>query len=205
MADYQEKNRKTLLKAVQFLPDYPAPKQIWDRIEPQLEQQDRLHTAVRELPRYNAPRKVWEQIEKTLDRQPRRPAIYRRILRVSSWGVAAMVAGLACCIWWIVSSEPAAVTTIAYTQEVLAAPAADADWQAEDQTFEMVIQQINSSPILEEGAVKRLKLEYTELTDARKEVEGMLGRYGNDTSLLQEIARIERERSRVIKQLATWI
>lgn len=204
---YQEKNRDALVKGIRALPSYAPQEGLWDSIESKLEGQARFVLAVQELPQYTPPASVWQQLEADLEQKatPSRP-IRRLWGKAYRWTAAAAVAGiLVLCARLFISTDQPARTSFYYTEETLTAPSVENDWNAEQSSFTLVLQQVDRSTVADPNTVQRLKLEYYELTDAREEVEQMMQRYGEDVDLLQEIARIERERTKVIKELATWI
>lgn len=207
MESYQEKNKMTLREGIGALPAYSPPAELWDTIEAQLEGRENLQQAINELPQYTPPVRVWEQLETSLDQQTAPAATMRSLSGWSyRWAAAAAVAGiLTVGAWLFLRTDAPAMTSIVYSEETFTAPPIDTDWEAEENSFALVLQQVDQSPVADPGTVHRLKLEYHELTDAREEVEQMMHRYGEDIDLLQEIARIERERSKVIKELASWI
>lgn len=207
MEAYLEKNKDTLSKAIADLPGYTPPANIWMAIDASLERQESIQTALHNLPQHRPPTVVWDQIEQQLDaaKPQKRPFTYRMLRGARPWIAAATLCGLALGTWWYLEAEPPAITTIAYSEEVQMQASFAADWNDEEEQIAFVIQKAERSPVADPQEVKRLKSEYNELTDARAEVEDMLNRYGEDESLLKEVARIERQRSQVIRELATWI
>jgi hypothetical protein len=209
MDRYQEKNRKTLIEGVRSLPLHSPPPGLWNNIETQLDNRMRFQQAIDDLPQYAPPSRVWEQLEAALD-QPAAGSKSLRIRRLISkpyrWAaVAAVACGLIAGVWLLFPADPAPLTSIVYSEETLTAPPVSSDWNTEESSFALVLQQVDQSPVADANTVQRLKLEYHELTDARQEVEDMMQRYGKDADLLKEVARIERERTKVIKELAAWI
>jgi hypothetical protein len=207
MKEYQEKNKDSLSEAIAGLPRHSPPADLWVGIETRLEQQHNLQTALAGLPRHQPPVSVWEQVERELDssRGRKQPRSYRILRKARPWVAAATLCGLAFGAWWFLEAETPARTSIAYSEEVQMRVSFTADWNDEQDQIAFVMEQVDQSPVADPREVKRLKSEYEELIDARNEVEDMLKRYGNDENLLKEVARIERERSQVIKELATWI
>ncbi|MCB0634696.1 MAG: hypothetical protein R2824_06640 [Saprospiraceae bacterium] len=208
MENYQEKNREVLLEGIRSLPKYEPPIDLWNAIEIQLENREHYQRAINTLPQYSAPTKVWEQLEIALDKanpQSRSTPIRRLFSRRYQWAAAAVAGGLIICAWLLFQADPAATTSIVYSEERLTAPPVEMDWGNEESSFAMVLQQVDQSPVADPHTIQRLKMEYHELTDAREEVAQMIQRYGEDADMLKEIARIERERSKVIKELAAWI
>jgi hypothetical protein len=207
MKEYLEKNKDTLIKAVAGLPVYPPPSHVWAGIERGLEQQEHLQRALANLPQHAAPAAIWDNIEQALDKPQQRPrsSLYRALRAYRPWIAAASLCGLAIGGWWLVDSESAPTTTIAFAEEVQMRANFAIDWNDEEEEIATVIARVEQSPLADPQVVTRLKREYHELNDARSEVEEMLKRYGQDEHLLKEVARIERERSQVIKELATWI
>ncbi|PHN06389.1 hypothetical protein [Flavilitoribacter nigricans] len=205
MEEYLEKNKSILTEAIARLPVHRPPTLLWKEIEGQLEQRDNQQAALRNLPQHAAPPQVWEQIEQLLDQPQAQPAVFRVLRGARPWIAAATLCGLALGTWWFLDTDVPAKTSIAYAEEQQIRAEFAVDWDDEAAQIAMVLEQVETSPVADPQAVQRLKLEFDELTDARTEVEDMLKRYGEDESLLKEVARIERERSQVIKELATWI
>lgn len=207
MKEYVEKNKDTLNEAIADLPTYQPPQYAWEGIERSLDRLGNMQQALLHLPQHAAPSNIWKNIEQALDapQQLPRPTVHRTLSRLKPWIAAATLCGLALGAWWFMDNEQASKTTIAYSEEVQMQINFAMDWEEEDETIEAVMTQAEQSPVADPQVIKRLKLEYHELNDARTEVEEMLKRYGQDDQLLKEVARIERERSQVIKELATWI
>lgn len=205
MEEYRENNKETLARGLQKLSRYEAPAAVWSELASKLDQQKVMRTALAELPQYPAPAGVWEELEQRLEQTRPRNPIRRLRNNTRVWAAAAALTGIVLCAWWLTKAESPARTTIVYAVETqLQLPVAE-DWKAEDDIFEMILQRVDHSPVADDEIVNRLKMEFEELTTARTEVETMLQRYGQDEGLLKEVARIERERSDVIKELATWI
>lgn len=207
MEEYPEKNKSTLSRAIAGLPVHDAPTQLWGEIERSLAGQERMQSALRNLQQHTPPPMVWENIEQALDgkAKPKRPFVYRMLRGSRAWVAAAALCGLAVGTWWIINAEPPTKTTFAYGEEIQMQVGFAEDWNNEEDQIAFVMDKVERSPIADPLEVKRLKNEFDELTDARAEVEDMLNRYGEDESLLKEVARIERQRSQVIMELATWI
>lgn len=207
MEEYLEKNKATLSRAIAELPRYAPPSDAWRSIEKGLENEERMQNALRNLPQHAPPPAVWNEIEQQLDtpQTSKRPFPYRVLRGARPWIAAATLCGLALGTWWFMNAEPSEKMTIAVSEEVQMQVSFAADWNDEEEQIAFVIEKVEQSPIADPLEVRRLKSEYNELTDARAEVEDMLNRYGQDETLLKEVARIERQRSQVIKELANWI
>lgn len=191
-----------------MLPTYQPPARLWPEIQAQLEEKTALQAAIRELPRYAAPAKVWPRIVQALEEKRKAPSgsirlLNRRIARPLA--AAAAMVGVAFLAWWWAGAGPKETVSFAYAEVEMTAPDTSEDWNAEDVDFDRVLQQVDRSPVADRVTVERLKLELDELSEAREEVAAMLQRYGSDQKLLKEAARIERVRSKVIKELAAWI
>lgn len=207
MEAYREINQETLRHSIQQLPQYQAPPSLWNRIEGNLDGQVSLKKAIEELPVYAPPAQLWAQIEQALDRpqQSKDTGVYRLSGRIRWWAAAAALVGIAAFGWWLVAADAAEVTTFAYSEELQTAPPVDPDWNEEDQIIQEVLQRAGTSAVADQQVVSQLKSEVNELDDARAEIMDMMKRYGEDEQLLKEVARIERARSKVAKQLAVLI
>lgn len=200
---YRESNRAKLRQALRSLPTYQPPAELWTRIEAQLTQQQEWQARLRELPSHRPPDGIWEAIEHQLHRpEPR----IERILRLGRrfWPAAAIITGLCCCIWWL-TKEPYPKISLRVGTEWHTAPEIPAEDDNVDMTFATLLAEAQQSPVSESALVQRLQREYEELSQAQEEVRTMLQRYGKAADLLKTWARLERERSQVIKQLAQLI
>lgn len=200
-----EKNRNSLKQALQQLPAYTPPADAWANIADKLDasteaDETSLAEAVRHLPAHTPPPGVWNALARHLDDE--RGANIRRMRTRRQWMAAAATVALVVGAAWWVFREPPPKISIQYAQETMQHFEMDIDWDEDAGTFEQLDQQLSS---INNPTVNKLKVEYEELTLARKDVESMLKSYGQDPQLIRKMADIERERTDIYRQLIAMI
>ena len=208
----KELNHHILKAGLQQLPEYAPPPAIWDALEENLDADAALASGVNRLPQYEPPSEIWTQIEAQLATAttPRLSATFSRRYRFRpAWyAVAASVALLLAAWWW---QQPAgnAVETkdlIAVTQEVADEQLLQMNAEPEDEAFQLIQHLCRAQmPVCEQAEFKTLKTELDELTEAKSELRHALGSFGDDPELHTQLARIERERSEVLRQMIAMI
>jgi hypothetical protein len=194
-----------LAEAVRQLPTYVPPADVWGNIVNQLDapaQADEtpLVEAVRQLPAHTPPPSVWNTLTRHLDEE--RGATIRRMRTRRQWMAAAATVALVVSTAWWVFREPPPKISIQYAQETMQQFQMDIDWDEDTGIFDHLDQQLAS---INNPTVNKLKVEYEELTLARKDVESMLKSYGQDPQLIRKMADIERERTDIYRQLIAMI
>ncbi|MEL7159488.1 MAG: hypothetical protein AAFN92_01915 [Bacteroidota bacterium] len=194
-----EKNKHTLRDALGRLPEHDAPAGNWDRIG------EALNPSLGErLPSYRPPADVWNALNQDLEAAATAPAATVRRLpghRPAWTRFAALAAGFlllflaGTALWHTVNDGPK--ITYAYAQEV--APATStADWGEAEASFTKVRAEIEAR---NEPGLNTLALELDELTEAKEDIEAMLVAYGEDPSIIRQLAEIERDRSDVYRRI----
>ncbi|SER07575.1 hypothetical protein [Neolewinella agarilytica] len=189
----KEKNKKTLRDALEQLPEYGADAGAWKAIEAGL-----TPALSERLPSYQPPAEVWNGLNKALNSPAPVVSIRRR-----KW---ARIGGIAASVLVIVALGvglwPEAINagpriSISYAQEV--APATSShDWNADEESFNHVIAQIEER---NEPTLNTLNMELAELTAAKEEMKAMLVAYGEDPSVIRQLAEIERDRSDIYRRI----
>lgn len=189
----KEKNKKTLQDALNQLPEYGADAGAWTGIEAG------LSPALGErLPSYQPPAEVWNGLNRALN-TPAHVVNMRRRAWTRLGGIAASVLvivalGLGL---WPETIHAGPKVRISYAQEV--APASSShDWNADEESFNNVIAQIEER---NEPTLNTLNMELAELTEAKEEMKAMLVAYGEDPSVIRQLAEIERDRSDIYRRI----
>ncbi len=202
-----EKNRATLEAALRALPVHGAPDSVWESIEQELaeaRQLDQVSEAARELPVHRAPDHLWDAITHDLD-QPltiRRPLWRRPWLQIAaSAAILILTAGL---YQW--RSSPALPVTVSIDQEMADPTLLVSDWDTEEVAVAEVIRlyqhYLNSFP---DRSERNWLQEYKELSEDRRDLKAAMDRYGRDAQMINQLADIERERAKILKQMAQQI
>ncbi|RME99286.1 MAG: hypothetical protein D6772_07955, partial [Bacteroidetes bacterium] len=134
--EYFEKNRGSLKRALDQLPQYTPPASCWLRIQAELQspkrKEEELHTALQRLPSYTPPPKVWNELAKQLDREGS-PSARRIQLRHWLSAAAALVLLLSVGIWLV--RDPAPKVKLSYSQETVTQFHYDLKWEEDEMTF----------------------------------------------------------------------
>jgi len=189
----KEKNKNTLRDALNQLPEYGANAGAWKGIEAGL-----TPALGKQLPSYQPPAEVWNGLNRALN-TPAPVINMRRRAWTRLGGIAASVlvivalgVGL-----WPEALNAGPKVSISYAQEV--APATNAhDWDDGEESFNQVIAQIEER---NEPALNTLNMELAELTEAKEEMKAMLVAYGEDPSVIRQLAEIERDRSDIYRRI----
>lgn len=191
-------------KAIQQLPQYDPPSTLWDNIEVELTQVENdaiLHRTIGNLPTYEPPALVWDAIENEL----RPPAKVVRMQWLRYAAAAAMV-GVLFVASIFYQTRDTAVVTIEKGTEIRNLAALQADWYEDEDAFQTILAVCKTQTFTcEEPLFVDLKSELEELNAARQELEAVMGDYGQDANLMKQIARIEHQRSDVLKEMVKMI
>ena len=195
----KERNRNTLRDALGKLPEHTPPADVWPGLQREL-----TPKLVEQLPSYQPPAAVWNSISDDLARsqvqsegvEEQRSATIRK-LPVKWLSIAATLLLVVTVGYGIASQRSGPSITYAYSQEP--APAAvDQDWGEEESSFNNVLAQLETR---NEPELNTLRMELTELTEAKEEVQAMLVAYGEDPGVVRQLAAIERDRSDVYRRI----
>lgn len=186
----KEKHYDRLREALDRLPDYPAPQGCWWVID------ERLGPTLRaELPSYAPPPAVWNTVSQELDaarnQRPRRLPV-RKLLAIAASLLLLVAVGLS-----LSHYEPGPTVSYTYSQETRPEPVT-ADWDDDETSFARARQEVQKR---NEPRLNNLGHELDELTSAREEVKAMLVAYGEDPTVVKQLAEIERERDDVYRRI----
>lgn len=215
----KELNYKHLREALDALPEYAPPAAVWEALDEALELESVLVKNIDRLPVYAPPSEIWTQIEAALPQaaiansRKSSDAIaggnragHRRLLAPAVWRYAAALALLLTAWWFFGPNTQTETPTIVTTQESVDEQLLGANAEGEDEAFQLVQELCRTqTPVCEQPEFKTLKTELEELTDAKTELREALGSYGDDPELHAQLARIERERSELLRQMMSMI
>ncbi len=206
----REENHNTLKGAIERLPAYMPPDGLWSSIEEKLAEAP-LRDAIRKLPTYQPADTVWSSIEGHLQKGEEQTAVPpTRLPRIRPiWiSVAAAVLLALLSLWWVMPlkgpEQPS--VQITYSQETTPPPFPAFTSEGETPEVNAILSAYEERPFLQtQTDYQRLRDELHELTRARESLQKALRRYGQDGDLYRQLGRIERDRDRIIKQLAAAI
>ena len=197
----------SLREALGRLPEYIPPVAVWAGLEEALDADAALAGDIPNLPVYEPPAAIWTQIEAGLETE-RRPVgktiamwpLARRLAAVAA-ALALLLAG-----WWYWRPATTSGAIVSVHQEVVDNRLLAANTEAEDDAFGMVQELCRTEmPLCDQPEFRSLKTELDELTQAKTELKAALGNFGDDPELHAQLARIERERSDVLRQMMSMI
>lgn len=191
---------------VQTLPEYAPPAMVWEDIDEKLgiaQVEEPLMTALEQLPIYEPPSLVWKGIEAQLA-----PAKEAKVVTLAwrGWIAAAAMVGVMLLAGVLFFNQDSETITIAYSEEVRNAEELKPDWYEDEDAFATILAICKTQTFTcEAPEFKSLKTELEELNDARTALEEVMGDYGQDNNLMKQLARIEHERSDVLKEMVKMI
>ncbi|MFN4253748.1 MAG: hypothetical protein ACK4Q5_01935 [Saprospiraceae bacterium] len=200
----EEKNRDTLENALAKLPSYEPPAGIWDGLAAALDADQQLHR----LPQHEPPPVIWANIEQALEND--RAAQQRRAQWQVFRGPARLAAAAAVLLALVGVAFFARPKTggehFSVRQEQVDEHLLKVVREAENPAFDLVQDLCRErQPVCQQPDFKRLKTELDELTAAKKELKDALGNFGDDPTLVAEMVKIERDRSRILEQMMQMI
>ena len=198
-----EKNKHILKAALEKLPAYEPTDSVWTGIRQELADTP-LKQAIRDLPDYDPPEQLWMQIQDSLATEPAAPKV-RRI----NWRAAAAITLLLGCAWLITQFLPGAGgpdVKLSYSVEEVDNSLLAMDWMADEDAFDQLSSMCEQHPFLcQRPDIQNLRRELNELTDAKFQLVDVLGPYGTDLGLIEQLNEIEMERTKLLKQILTEV
>lgn len=198
----EEQNYQTLRNAINQLPGYEPNTDIWKEINQRLKGEENLDNALAQLATYPPPAAVWERISADLEK----PANVRRLrpVWISAAAAAVVVVSVGTYLWNVQTPEPLETLQVVYQEVEQPNNVVKADWDEDEADIALVTKAYAQRVSLLQKD-KSLLSELEELNLAKQEIKTMLAKYGNDADLIRTIADIERQRSNIVKQMATEI
>ncbi|MFN7115970.1 MAG: hypothetical protein ACK4TA_04180 [Saprospiraceae bacterium] len=199
-----EKNHQTLQNAVNQLPTYEPSPALWQAIDRVLTSEETLDHAIENLPTYAPPVAVWERIIDELDQ----PVKVKR-LRPAWIGAAAaalVILTLGTYFWRNWEPQAQEKVELVYQESDQPLHILKTDWNDDEALMEEVVEAFaQKASFIQNFENQQLISEWQELKEAKNEAATMLRKYGKDAEVVRTIAEIERQRSAIVKQMATEI
>ncbi|MTB49661.1 hypothetical protein [Lewinella sp. W8] len=190
----KERNYDKLRRALDQLPDHQPPADCWRGIEREL-----VGSLGDRLPSYRPPASVWNHLNQELD-QGIPQSIHRARRRSLRWVAVAASFLLVLALagnWWAQRNAGPTVT-VAISSEPMPTATLVKDWDDEEQSFTEIIEEIDRR---DEPTLNNLRYELDELTSAKEEIQAMLVAYGDDPTVVRQLAEIERDRSDLYRRI----
>ncbi len=221
-----EKNRKTLVEALNKLREYQPVDNLWDRIEIMLD--DSINNVLNHMGRLEPPDFIWEKIdnELTIREKSHELNIYqppdeiwkridqslsdkekehtgRNIRKLVKWSLAA--AAILVLGYVIGIAVDSGHNRLSYSEELLT-PGNLKNWQNDDAFVDQTVALIckEKPEACQSPEFKKLEMELDFLNQSKQAVVKQMNRYDNDISQDVLLTKIELEQSDIIKQMAAF-
>jgi hypothetical protein len=200
----KEINYHTLRTALNQLPVHEPASGDWEKMEQALAADEAMSAALQQLPEYEPEVQIWENIEAHLDRDKTEKSwtvIYRKQIIAAA---ASAVLLLAATLFFNPFNRPS--EQISVREEKIDRTLLNALQEPENPAIDLVktICQEQKN-VCQQPEFQLLKTELDELTAAKSELKMALGNFGNDPELINEMVKIERERSKILEQMVNMI
>ncbi|GAA4413997.1 hypothetical protein GCM10023187_42910 [Nibrella viscosa] len=193
-----ERNRDTLIQALQQLPAYEPDEAVWQTIRHQLAEAP-LQQAIQQLPNYEPDEAVWQAIQTTT-----RPQNNDRF-RISRWAAAAvgvLVSSLA--IWLIRHNSPE--PPITYATEVVDTRLLPPEEPLTDATYQQLKAYCEAETVVcHSPRFRQLQAEYQTLQAATEQLQQAMGHYNTEPELVRQLSEVERQKASILNQMAKLI
>jgi len=187
-------NKNSLKKAITRLPNYEPPEAIWMAIDSELN----LKEGIEALPQYTPTNELWENINQQL------PTKKTKLFSLKKWAIAATILLGVGINFWFYQQSP--TTSLSYALETIDPQLLQADWDEDEQLFDeisAICQMKTYSCTVPEFQLLETELE--ELNEAKSDLKQAIHSFGKDTDLINQLSKIELERTAVLKKMIATI
>ncbi|MDP4701281.1 MAG: hypothetical protein NWS66_15155 [Saprospiraceae bacterium] len=177
---------------------YLPPKDLWSKIEFDLDYQNNIKPLLEQLPERTAPSHIWGEIEKNI------PSVRMRLFK-KKWVVQTVAASVLLVIgfglgrWF--NNKPSNTPQLGYSQ-VKTITYLDEDQESINEVLDEYVKKCKYYP--NENSCSLVN-DFTDLVSAKAELENIIKRMGNSDNIMQQLRRIELEKTRIIRNMAQRI
>lgn len=196
---------KHLRKAISELPSFEPSNELWNKIEYDLDFDNKISGKLLTLPEYDAEPGLWDNIEKSLDKDS------YKIRRRKNLTLAKYITGVAASITFIILglevmlNEKPKTVDISYTEEVIVDEhrfTSDGADKVQDDAIQFIKQNCEvNNEICETPEFVELKTQLDELDAAISQLDIAVKKYGKDPDLIRTQIKLENLKSQVTKEL----
>ena len=177
---------------------YLPPKDLWSKIEFDLDYQNNIKPLLDQLPERTAPTHIWGDIEKNIPSD--RIRLFKKKWVVQTVAATVLLAvGFGLGSWF--NNKPLNTPQLGYSQ------VKTINYLVEDQESinEVLDEYIKKCKIYPSENSCSLVNDFTDLVSAKAELENIIRRMGNSDNIMQQLRRIELEKTRIIRNMAQRI
>ena len=177
---------------------YLPPKDLWSKIEFDLDYQNNIKPLLDQLPERTAPTHIWGDIEKNIPSD--RIRLFKKKWVVQTVAATVLLAvGFGLGSWF--NNKPLNTPQLGYSQ------VKTINYLVEDQESinEVLDEYIKKCKIYPSENSCSLVNDFTDLVSAKAELENIIRRMCNSDNIMQQLRRIELEKTRIIRNMAQRI
>jgi hypothetical protein len=177
---------------------YLPPNDLWGKIEFDLDYQNNIKPLLEQLPERTAPSHIWSEIEKNIP-SGRIRLLNRKLVVQTAAAIVLLAVGFGLGSWF--NTKPLGTPGVGYSQ-VKTITNLEADQQSINDVLDEYVKKCRYYPT--ENSCSLVN-DFTDLVSAKAELEDIIKRMGNSDNIMQQLRRIEIEKSRIIRNMAQRI
>jgi hypothetical protein len=177
---------------------YLPPKDLWSKIEFDLDYQNNIKPLLEQLPERTAPSHIWGEIEKNIP-SGRIRLLKRKWVVQTAAAIVLLAVGFGLGSWF--NTKPLNTPGVSYSQ-VKTISNLEEDQQSINDVLDEYVKKCKFYP--NENSCSLVN-DFTDLVSAKAELEDIIKRMGNSDNIMQQLRRIELEKSRIIRNMAQRI
>lgn len=199
-----EKNKNILQDALLRLSGHDAPEMVWPKLQADLQLQAVIDANIPMLPEHQPPDWIWDNLDvqiSTAKPGPKKP-VFARMWPI--WAAAASICVLFCAVWFLkpAGTEGGEEMSIRFSEEKVDNVLLAVVREPEDEAFQLLEAICRQpAPVCKDPEFIQLKAELDELTSAKSELRKAMGLYEAAAELNEQLTRIERERSELLRRM----
>jgi hypothetical protein len=177
---------------------YLPPNNLWSKIEFDLDYQNNIKPLLEQLPERTAPPHIWGEIEKNIP-SARMSLLKRKWVVQTAAAIVLLAVGFGLGSWF--NTKPLDTPRLSYSQ-VKTFTNLEEDQESINEVLDEYVKKCKYYP--NENSCSLVN-DFTDLVSAKAELENIIKRMGNSDNIMQQLRRIELEKSRIIRNMAQRI
>ncbi len=177
---------------------YLPPKDLWSKIEFDLDYQYTIKPLLDQLPERTAPTHIWGDIEKNIP-SDRIRLFNKKWVAQTVAATVILAVGFGLGSWF--TNKPSNTPQLGYSQ-VKTISYLEEDQESINEVFDEYVKKCKYYP--NEHSCSLVN-DFTDLVSAKAELESIIKRMGNSDNIMKQLRRIELEKTRIIRNMAQRI
>lgn len=177
---------------------YLPPKDLWSRIEFDLNYQNNIKPLLEQLPERMAPSHIWGDIEKNIS-SGKIKLIKRKWFVQTAAAVVLLAIGFGLGSWFNTN-------TLVSPESMYSQVKSNTYLEEDHESINNVLAEyVKKCKYYRNESSCSLVNDFTDLVSAKAELDNIIKRMGNSENIIQQLRRIELEKSRIIRNMAQEI